>query len=348
MVISWEAATMKARYKVKLTLSQRSQLLKLIHNGTDKAKKLSHARVLLQADVGKEGPGLQSKAIAAQLHIHPKTVLRIRERFVTQGLESALNRKPHKHYKSRRLDGEQETGLVAIFFIFKSNHKELAKKAEMTPLEENYTLQGATPRQQATPSVRPVATPPQLTEEQRQMLLALEKEKQARLQAHVMVLGKSQAASNMPSVSKQNASSDTNTQFMQQVSSQSTETIKLTLMKNLSLIVAKGSIIFGVLESEINSDLPGPLRAIVSEPIYSQDGSRVLIEPGSRLIGQYKSGMQAGQSRVFAVFTDIQKPDGQMVSIGSPGMDNLGTVGVGADAIDRHFIFNATPGFYND
>lgn len=105
---------MKARYKVKLTPIQRGQLLSLIHNGTDKAKKLTHARVLLQADVSKEGSGLQSKAIAEQLHIHPKTVRRIRARFVLQGLEAALNRKPHKHYKPRKLDGEQESYLIAL------------------------------------------------------------------------------------------------------------------------------------------------------------------------------------------------------------------------------------------
>ncbi len=48
--------------------------------------------------------------------------------------------------------------------------------------------------------------------------------------------------------------------------------------------------------------------------------------------------MQAGQSRVFVIFTDIQKPDGQMISIGSPGINNLETIGVGANAIDRHFL----------
>ncbi len=86
----------------------------MIRNGKDKAKKLTHARVLLQADASKAGPGLQTKVIAAQLHIHPRTVLRIRERFVLEGLNAALNRKAHNRHKPRKLDGEQESRLITL------------------------------------------------------------------------------------------------------------------------------------------------------------------------------------------------------------------------------------------
>jgi transposase len=105
---------MKARYGVKLTYLQRQKLIKLIKNGKEKAKKLTHARILLLADGSKEGPGLKAKAIAANLNIHEKTIHRVRQRFAEEGLESALNRKEHKAYKLRKLDGEQEAKLVAI------------------------------------------------------------------------------------------------------------------------------------------------------------------------------------------------------------------------------------------
>jgi transposase len=105
---------MSAKYKVKLTPKQRQELLNLIRNGKDKAKKLMHARVLLEADASHAGPGLQAKEIAKRLHIHARTALRIKERFAKEGLEASLNRKPHQNYKPHRLDGEQESCLIAL------------------------------------------------------------------------------------------------------------------------------------------------------------------------------------------------------------------------------------------
>ena len=105
---------MRKKYKVKLTPSQRKQLLDIIHNGKHKAKTGTHARILLQADAGEEGPGLKAKVIAANLHIHERTVHRVRERFANNGLEVALHRKKHRQYKPRKLDGDQEAHLVAL------------------------------------------------------------------------------------------------------------------------------------------------------------------------------------------------------------------------------------------
>jgi type IV secretion system protein VirB10 len=62
-----------------------------------------------------------------------------------------------------------------------------------------------------------------------------------------------------------------------------------------------------------------------------------LIPEGSRLLGQYKSGMLQGQSRIFMVWTRLITPSGISIQIGSPGVDSLGMAGMGADAIDRHF-----------
>lgn len=105
---------MRKKYKVKLTPNQRKQLLKIVHKGKQKAKTITHARILLQADSGEEGPGLKAKAIAAHLNIHERTVHRVREAFANHGLDAALHRKKHRRYKPRKLDGEQEAHLVAI------------------------------------------------------------------------------------------------------------------------------------------------------------------------------------------------------------------------------------------
>jgi type IV secretion system protein VirB10 len=106
---------------------------------------------------------------------------------------------------------------------------------------------------------------------------------------------------------------------------------------NSSYTVPQGAIIAGVLETAINSDLPGYVRAVVSRDVMGFDGRRVLIPSGSRLIGQYRSGLAAGQSRAFIVWTRLTRPDGVTVSLGSPVTDPLGRAGLGGK-VDSNFL----------
>lgn len=131
--------------------------------------------------------------------------------------------------------------------------------------------------------------------------------------------------------------SDPNTQFLNQSSQQHSESVSAETIGPLNYVIAEGNLIHAILEPATNSDLPGMLRATVSEPNYSEDGSQILVPRASRLIGQYKSGMLQGQSRVFIVWTRLITPDGISISLGSPGIDNLGVAGIGADEINRHF-----------
>jgi transposase len=102
------------KYVVRLTAEEREYLIELTKKGKVSAKKITHARILLRADVSKAGENLKDEAIKDLEHISSKTVCRIRQLFVEEGLEAALNRKPHKRVKPRSLDGEQEAKLVAI------------------------------------------------------------------------------------------------------------------------------------------------------------------------------------------------------------------------------------------
>lgn len=108
-------------------------------------------------------------------------------------------------------------------------------------------------------------------------------------------------------------------------------------MRNLSAIAPQGTIISGVLETAINSDLPGFTRAVVSRDVLSFDGKAVVIPRGSRLIGQYKSAVALGQTRAFIIWTRVIRPDGVSVQIGSPGTDELGEGGL-AGEVNRHFF----------
>ncbi|MFT4177846.1 MAG: TrbI/VirB10 family protein [Thermomonas sp.] len=100
--------------------------------------------------------------------------------------------------------------------------------------------------------------------------------------------------------------------------------------------VVQGTILPAVLETAVNSDLPGYARAIISRDVRGFDGSSVLIPRGSRLIGQYKSGLAAGQSRAYIMWTRLLRPDGVSVQLGSPAMDTGGEIGLPGE-VNRHF-----------
>jgi type IV secretion system protein VirB10 len=100
-----------------------------------------------------------------------------------------------------------------------------------------------------------------------------------------------------------------------------TQVAKATRMKNPGQTVSQGTLIPAVLETAINSDLPGYVRAVVSSDIRSFDGSRVLVPRSSRLIGQYKSGVAGGQTRAYVMWTRLIRPDGVSVALASPAVD---------------------------
>lgn len=86
----------------------------MISRGKCDARKLTHARILLQADESDLGPRQTDQQIAEALNTTTRTVERVRERFVEQSLESALLPKPSKRIYARKLDGKQEAKLIAL------------------------------------------------------------------------------------------------------------------------------------------------------------------------------------------------------------------------------------------
>lgn len=101
--------------------------------------------------------------------------------------------------------------------------------------------------------------------------------------------------------------------------------------------VTQGTLIPAVLETAIDTDVPGYVRAVVSTDVRSFDGSRVLVPRSSRLIGQYKSGLQAGQKRAYVIWTRLIRPDGVSVNIGSPAVGFAGDAGL-AGKVSTHFF----------
>jgi type IV secretory pathway VirB10-like protein len=124
-------------------------------------------------------------------------------------------------------------------------------------------------------------------------------------------------------------------QFAQRLNRSSAETEQATRISSVSAVVPQGALITGVLETGINSDLPGLVRGVVSRDVTSFDGSQVLIPRGSQLIGQYRSGVALGQTRVFVIWTRLLRSDGVSVQLGSAATDELGVAGLGGKVNTR-------------
>ncbi len=101
--------------------------------------------------------------------------------------------------------------------------------------------------------------------------------------------------------------------------------------------VTQGTMIPAVLETAINTDVPGYVRAVVTQDVRSYDGSRILVPRSSRLVGQYQSGLQAGQRRAYVIWTTLIRPDGVSVQISSPATTFDGMTGLEGE-VNTHFF----------
>ena len=103
------------RYKVTLDADERQYLHDLIAAGRAAARKLAHARILLKADAAEGGPAWPDARIAEAVEVSVATIERVRQRFVEQGLDAALDRKPRERpAREIKLDGRAEARLVAL------------------------------------------------------------------------------------------------------------------------------------------------------------------------------------------------------------------------------------------
>ncbi|WP_104668195.1 type IV secretion system protein VirB10 [Ensifer adhaerens] len=124
------------------------------------------------------------------------------------------------------------------------------------------------------------------------------------------------------------AGEDRNSKYLAAAASLADRTAKARQIERIDAMIPEGSLIPGILETAINSDLPGQIRAITSQDVYSFDGRRVLIPTGTRLIGEYQSEVTRGQKRIFVIWTRLIRDDGVSVRLNSIGTDSLGRSGL--------------------
>ena len=101
-------------------------------------------------------------------------------------------------------------------------------------------------------------------------------------------------------------------------------------------LLSKGAVIDCTLETAIDSTLPGMTTCITGTDVWSADGSVVLMERGTKLVGETRGGVAQGRERLFVLWSEARTPTGVVVPLASPGTDELGRSGV-TGVVDTHF-----------
>lgn len=104
---------MNKKYIVRLTTKECEHLGDLTKKGKTQAYRIKHAHILLAIDA--DGPNWPDHRVAKAYKCHPNTVRNVRQRFVEQGLEAALERKKQAApSRPKIIDGEAEARLITI------------------------------------------------------------------------------------------------------------------------------------------------------------------------------------------------------------------------------------------
>jgi transposase len=103
-----------SQYSVRLNQGQRKELEKLVKSGTAPARKIMHAQILLKMDQGENGLHWSKKQVKEALGVGETQIRQVSKRFVENGLEDALNRRPQPELpEKRKIHGRQEAWMIA-------------------------------------------------------------------------------------------------------------------------------------------------------------------------------------------------------------------------------------------
>jgi len=114
-----------------------------------------------------------------------------------------------------------------------------------------------------------------------------------------------------------------------------TTVVQAQLLPTTRFLLPKGAFIDCTLETAIDSTLPGLTTCVTAVDTFSADGKVVLLERGSKLVGETRGQIQQGQARVFVLWNQARTPAGVVVPLDSPGTDELGRSGLPGH-VERH------------
>jgi type IV secretion system protein VirB10 len=115
-----------------------------------------------------------------------------------------------------------------------------------------------------------------------------------------------------------------------------TPAVSAQVLPTQRFLIPKGAFIDCTLETAIDSTLPGMTTCITATDTFGADGKIVLLERGTKLVGETRGEVEPGQARLFVLWTEARTPSGVMVPLASPSTDALGRSGL-TGAVNRHF-----------
>jgi type IV secretion system protein VirB10 len=116
-----------------------------------------------------------------------------------------------------------------------------------------------------------------------------------------------------------------------------TPAARARVLPTLRLLLPKGAFIDCTLETAIDSTLPGMTTCVTATDTFGVDGTTVLLERGTKLVGETRGQVQQGSARVFVLWNEARTPTGVVIPLASPGTDELGRSGL-AGQVNRHFF----------
>jgi type IV secretion system protein VirB10 len=133
-----------------------------------------------------------------------------------------------------------------------------------------------------------------------------------------------------------NASGKGSTDFSDQLGHAAIQTVRANIIADRSLLLSAGTIIPCTLQTAINSTQAGFVSCVINHDVYSEDGRIVLLDKGTKVLGQYAGGITQGQARLFVLWTRALTPRGISIDLGSPSADSLGRAGL-PGGVDTQF-----------
>ena len=114
------------------------------------------------------------------------------------------------------------------------------------------------------------------------------------------------------------------------------EGTKATVLPHPELTLTMGTLIPCVLQTAMDSSAPGIVTCVTQQDVLGSTGSVVLMEKGTKIVGEYSSQMHQGQDRMFVLWNRAETPNHVVITLGSPAADALGRGGFDGE-VDTHF-----------